>query len=140
MSQVHHCHLWQVLAEKKKKKNLTVCNTGVPPKGVGKQILKATGTTLVHILPRWKGTDSSTWSQCITTNKTVAVFSSWQFSQLQKMLTPKKHDLWTMRLNSSMGNAQVQIHNQWFTFLTIHEKTSKHNSHHVPHANGYYSV
>ena len=139
MSQVHHCHLWQVLAEKKKK-NLTVCNTGVPPKGVGKQILKATGTTLVHILPRWKGTDSSTWSQCITTNKTVAVFSSWQYSQLQKMLTPKKHDLWTMRLNSSMGNAQVQIHNQWFTFLTIHEKTSKHNSHHVPHANGYYSV
>ena len=139
MSQVHHCHLWQVLAEKKKK-NLTVCNTGVPPKGVGKQILKATGTTLVHKLPRWKGTDSSTWSQCITTNKTVAVFSSWQYSQLQKMLTPKKHDLWTMRLNSSMGNAQVQIHNQWFTFLTIHEKTSKHNSHHVPHANGYYSV
>lgn len=121
MSQVHHCHLWQVLAEKKKK-NLTVCNTGVPPKGVGKQILKATGTTLVHKLPRWKGTDSSTWSQCITTNKTVAVFSSWQYSQLQKMLTPKKHDLWTMRLNSSMGNAQVQIHNQWFTFLTIHEK------------------
>lgn len=120
MSQVHHCHLWQVLAEKKKK-NLTVCNTGVPPKGVGKQILKATGTTLVHILPRWKGTDSSTWSQCITTNKTVAVFSSWQYSQLQKMLTPKKHDLWTMRLNSSMGNAQVQIHNQWLAFVTIHE-------------------
>ena len=54
MSQVHHCHLWQVLAEKKKKKkkNLTVCNTGVPPKGVGEQILKATGTTLVHKLPR----------------------------------------------------------------------------------------
>ena len=46
MSQVHHCHLWQVLAEKKKKK-LTVCNTGVPPKGVGKQILKATGTTVI---------------------------------------------------------------------------------------------
>lgn len=90
MSQVHHCHLWQVLAEKRKKKNLTVCNTGVPPKGVGEQILKATGTTLVHILPRWKGTDSSTWSQCITTNKTVAVFSSWQYSQLHKMLTPKK--------------------------------------------------
>ena len=37
MSQVHHCHLWQVLAEKKKK--LAVCNTGVPPKGVGRQIL-----------------------------------------------------------------------------------------------------
>ena len=36
---------------KKKKKNLTVCNTAVPPKGVGRQILKATGTTLVHILP-----------------------------------------------------------------------------------------
>ena len=122
MSQVHHCHLWQVLAEKKKKKkNLTVCNTGVPPKGVGKQILKATGTTLVHILPRWKGTDSSTWSQCITTNKTVAVFSSWQYSQLQKMLTPKKHDLWTMRLNSSMGNAQVQTHNKWLAFVTIQE-------------------
>ena len=51
MSQVHHCHLWQVLAGKKKKKNLTVCNTGVPPKGVGRQILKATGTTLVHIFP-----------------------------------------------------------------------------------------
>ena len=129
MSQVHHCHLWQVLAEKKKKKkNLTVCNTGVPPKGVGKQILKATGTTLVHKLPRWKGTDSSTWSQCITTNKTVAVFSSWQYSQLQKMLTPKKHDLWTMRLNSSMGNAQVQIHNQWLAFVTIHEILGYNNS------------
>ena len=106
---------------KKKKKNLTVCNTGVPPKGVGRQILKATGTTLVHILPRWKGTDSSTWSQCITTKKTVAVFSSWQHTKLQKMLTPRKHDSWTMRPNSSMGYVHVQIHNQWFTFFTIHE-------------------
>ena len=105
----------------KKKKKLAVCNTGVPPKGVGKQILKATGTTLVYILPRWKGTDSSTWSQCITTNKTVAVFSSWQHTKLQKMLTPRKHDSWTMRPNSSMGNAQVQIHNQWLAFVTIHE-------------------
>ena len=98
-----------------------MCNTGVPPKGVGRQILKATGTTLVHILPRWKGTDSSTWSQCITTKKTVAVFSSWQHTKLQKMLTPRKHDSWTMRPNSSMGNAQVQIHNQWLAFVTIHE-------------------
>ena len=113
MSRVHHCHLWQVLAEKKKK--LAVCNIGVPPKGVGRQILKATGTTLVHKLyfPDEK--------VLTVAPETVAVFSSWQHTKLQKMLTPRKHDSWTMRPNSSMGNAQVQIHNQWLAFVTIHE-------------------
>ena len=123
MSQVHHCHLWQVLAEKKKKKKKFNCvQHRCTSQGGWRANSKSHRYYSCAYTSQMKGTDSSTWSQCITTNKTVAVFSSWQYSQLQKMLTPKKHDLWTMRLNSSMGNAQVQIHNQWFTFLTIHEK------------------